>query len=470
MSTPDRPYNSRLLTLLNQQAIGWSDRLSRSARQLQVWLLWSAQILAYPIYLLAQTSRSLGRKLGQALGAVPKLPATTAENLPPLPSDAPIQRTLAVIEEPVAVQGIACAIASRDLVVVTAENQSLNCLSQEQQQTLQQALRYELASYYYARQVQQERAQRHQIPSAFTEGDHLLPTWRWFWQAMRWVQGSPVAIAIDLFDEARLYPRWQPALPVDPPAPLPLLPPLPLATTMARLDTILANWEARPQQWGQRWQQLPLVRPTNHKPPSVPSQPALADPPPKSPWLGWEELYGFAEPPLPFVLIAPVRDRQHPFPATPAAETQPISDDPWLIWEDTYDGTVGLRIDTSTPPASPQLALAPVPATTPRSPTLPPTAAMPNPPETPNPDAAPVAKSVPPVKKSAAETPPDAALEHQPSAKSPPTANPPDWIEVEAKTSGYVKHPLERLLGWLDALLYWLEEVAIACWRWLQRH
>jgi len=43
------------------------------------------------------------------------------------------------------------------------------------------------------------------------------------------------------------------------------------------------------------------------------------------------------------------------------------------------------------------------------------------------------------------------------------------WIEAEATTMGYVKHPLERILGWLDRAMLWLEEIIILVGQWLQQ-
>lgn len=45
----------------------------------------------------------------------------------------------------------------------------------------------------------------------------------------------------------------------------------------------------------------------------------------------------------------------------------------------------------------------------------------------------------------------------------------PDWIETKATLTGYVKHPLERVLGWLDLAMLWLEEFALKIWQWLRR-
>lgn len=45
----------------------------------------------------------------------------------------------------------------------------------------------------------------------------------------------------------------------------------------------------------------------------------------------------------------------------------------------------------------------------------------------------------------------------------------PDWIETEATTMGYIKHPLEQLLAWLDAAMLWLEDLLVKIWQRLQK-
>ncbi len=42
------------------------------------------------------------------------------------------------------------------------------------------------------------------------------------------------------------------------------------------------------------------------------------------------------------------------------------------------------------------------------------------------------------------------------------------YIEAQAKLVGYVKHPLEQLLGWIDHGMLWLEEGWFKLWRWLR--
>ncbi len=45
----------------------------------------------------------------------------------------------------------------------------------------------------------------------------------------------------------------------------------------------------------------------------------------------------------------------------------------------------------------------------------------------------------------------------------------PDWIETPAIAMGYVKHPLEQLLEWLDLAMLWLENTLVKFWHWLQQ-
>jgi hypothetical protein len=45
----------------------------------------------------------------------------------------------------------------------------------------------------------------------------------------------------------------------------------------------------------------------------------------------------------------------------------------------------------------------------------------------------------------------------------------PDWIETPATLIGYVKHPLEQILAWLDRVMLWLEESIVKFWQWMQK-
>ena len=58
-----------------------------------------------------------------------------------------------------------------------------------------------------------------------------------------------------------------------------------------------------------------------------------------------------------------------------------------------------------------------------------------------------------------------------PSSPSPdaPLEPAPDWIETQATPSGYVKHPLEQLLGLVDLGMFWMEELMVKVWRWVKQ-
>ncbi|WP_138502414.1 hypothetical protein [Nostoc sp. PA-18-2419] len=45
----------------------------------------------------------------------------------------------------------------------------------------------------------------------------------------------------------------------------------------------------------------------------------------------------------------------------------------------------------------------------------------------------------------------------------------PDWIEIKATVTGYEKHPLEKILEWLDYVMLWLEELFVKIFQSLQR-
>ena len=39
-----------------------------------------------------------------------------------------------------------------------------------------------------------------------------------------------------------------------------------------------------------------------------------------------------------------------------------------------------------------------------------------------------------------------------------------DWVEADFTASGYIKHPLEKILEWLDSLIFWLEKLWEKLW------
>lgn len=45
----------------------------------------------------------------------------------------------------------------------------------------------------------------------------------------------------------------------------------------------------------------------------------------------------------------------------------------------------------------------------------------------------------------------------------------PDWLEVNSVSIGYIKHPLEKILAWVDVIMNWLETAVAQLWQWVQK-
>ncbi|MEA5538857.1 hypothetical protein VB834_07415 [Limnoraphis robusta Tam1] len=42
-------------------------------------------------------------------------------------------------------------------------------------------------------------------------------------------------------------------------------------------------------------------------------------------------------------------------------------------------------------------------------------------------------------------------------------------VQTEARAVGYVKHPLEKVLEWVDRVIFWVEEAVIKAWEWVKQ-
>ncbi|MEQ8957010.1 MAG: hypothetical protein RLP02_03660 [Coleofasciculus sp. C2-GNP5-27] len=82
------------------------------------------------------------------------------------------------------------------------------------------------------------------------------------------------------------------------------------------------------------------------------------------------------------------------------------------------------------------------------------------------PDSLPSYSSLPLSFHSALSSPSEQPISYAHNHDIKPT---PDWIETEAIPTGYVKHPLEQILEWLDVGMLWLEEVTIKAWQWMRQ-
>jgi hypothetical protein len=260
-ASPGR-YQSRLFNFLNRQTLRFTDKFDRTIRHLKVAATWGAQILLYPVYLLVQTSLSVGRQLtAEAEAGWPRLKEFTnkEEKQPqtPLTTDTPIQQVLNEVStlslpEPLGlvvspsgglvgvgnqelakkqdatatgelstasalanhpdsscdgrclIQGVASLLDTHSLVLVTVENQILDILTPEQQRKLTAKISWEVANLLRQRRLAYQSNQS--VPHRLTSLNRprvFLPI-KILWQVMEWVQTSQVAITANLFQESAL--------------------------------------------------------------------------------------------------------------------------------------------------------------------------------------------------------------------------------------------------------------------------
>ncbi|MBU6229925.1 MAG: hypothetical protein KGQ93_09545 [Cyanobacteria bacterium REEB459] len=260
MASSPRPFRSQTLSQLlkGYRQIGYG--VQRWLREGGAALIWGVQVALYPVYVGVQTLRSTSRRLVAATvwrngrfrlgGAVPQAKAA--------PTDTPIVALLLAMQvdlclslrpyrrslsqilhrsgvgqglartgglgivTPTPIQGIACDLATAELVLVGADNRLVLGLTPHQQEQLQRAIVQLLAEYGRHRRHYglNRQLQTGPLPLPPLQVSHYLPL-RWFYRALEWMQTSPLAIATNLFGEADLLLRpLTPAgsLQVSPPA------------------------------------------------------------------------------------------------------------------------------------------------------------------------------------------------------------------------------------------------------------
>lgn len=99
---------------------------------------------------------------------------------------------------------VASQLETRQLVLVASSNQVLDVLTPEQQKLLMRRIVWEIAIYKHNWRLQALSNRGFPLKIVPARRSQVLPPIRWFWQAMAWLQTSEVAIAIDLFQESSL--------------------------------------------------------------------------------------------------------------------------------------------------------------------------------------------------------------------------------------------------------------------------
>ncbi|MBD2067297.1 hypothetical protein H6F93_07110 [Leptolyngbya sp. FACHB-671] len=310
--------------------------------------------------------------------------------------------------------GIASLLTSRSLVLVTNQSQILDILTTEQQVQLHRRIVWEVAQYWRTRRALWAEQQPVPFPLPLPEvHQNALPPVRLFRRLMAWMQTGSVAIATNLFHESVLVAQLQ--------------------ADQAIAYTHLANF----------------------------TEPGADDP-----WTEDDDTSGFIEmTEFSAAMVNPWERRQratlNPSAATPMR----------LLKSSRFSGVfpfAGKRQDSpqANAQANPQanrfsrilpslrtvwsekrlaqvedsgrtVAIAPMPpspetgsALQPCQPDVPGQLDQPNP---------------------------------QSSSDLQTT-----WIETEATLVGYVKHPLEQFLEWLDSGMVWIEETLAKVWNWLR--
>ena len=485
MSSSSSRYRSHLFNAFSRQSRRLGDRLAQSWRQTKLTATWGAQILVYPLYALYQGTRVVSRQIGQTVQRIlPQLQSAPVDPAnPPIdeladqdaPVDTPIVRSLIAlaglelaalppvlpagggamtvaaavpivgVDVPaglpiptietgietatVRVRGIASLLDNRRLVLTTVHNQLLDVLTAPQQTQLQQRIVWELASY---RRLLRLRSMTHRPLPLPSDSPNLLPPVRIVQRLIAWMQTSPVAIATNLFNEAALLSELPPA----PAAILPPAPSIPRPMHQPRLP------------WLGEWlEQLSPISPSALS--GASTVPAALPPAAPSFLQSWQQRLQQIfrptpiEPPLDAAAIV-LADAATIAPAVPAA-SQPTRERWWRRKRLTANSTRQTPIAV---PGRTAHALPPVESDRHLVPAAP---------------AGRVATAT--VEQFDTEAAGAIAVQVEPTTT--PTATP-TWIETEAILVGYVKHPLEQLLEWLDAGMLWIENVASKLWQWLR--
>ncbi len=226
-SSNHQRYKSKLFNLVNRQSLQWRDRLILSAQYLKIGVEWSLQILIYPIYLMVQAGRVIPKQLNRNFiqKALPSRKKKTFASF--VKVDQPLRRVLQETERclteskskqtrrrnkksglknksPIMVQGIASNIKNNNLVLVAEDKTIIDILSEAQQKHLKKYIRLEIANYWYDFKQENKKYNLGLTHKFSAQDNHVLPPIRWFWQVIGWMQTGTLAMNLDLFRESAL--------------------------------------------------------------------------------------------------------------------------------------------------------------------------------------------------------------------------------------------------------------------------
>jgi hypothetical protein len=464
-------YQSRLFSYLNRQYIRWSDRRDRAIRHGQVATTWGAQVLLYPVFMLFQSTQLAGKRLQQFLGLSNSPPPT---QLPP--SDMPVRRVLEVAESfylpgvqankaaltenakpisfqvkgsenPSPITGIATQQEQRHLVLVNDENEILDILTPEQQQQLNEQIIFEVESYLQQRHSIDQVEETSSITLAPPEEPANIAPGGLLQNAIDWVKTGPVATVVNLLQSENQQ--------------------------LNQFENRRQQLKAKSEELKHRHEELThkIHLNSDESKPDLISSIDRAIAQIETGKITQSVVHSAQK------LLHQVKTRL----LNPQTAVSEDIEDPWLTTNDLFGKPQpnNNRILAQKNPAS---AVALPPSTLTDIPRvnsiqnlikrhLQPKQALAVRPQqqsdlavhqkspkeiTKVPDSVSSLNTTSTSQKSVASTR---------VAANPETA----WIETEAKPVGYVKHPLEQILEWLDRAMVWLEDLLIKAWEWLEQ-
>jgi hypothetical protein len=340
-------------------------------------------------------------------------------------------------QQGILIQGIASLLDSHTLVLVTPENQLLDLLTPTQQQQLYQRMVWEIA--FHRQQVRSHALAHRQLnaplPLLSDRTNLWLPA-RLLRQFVSWFQVSPVAVGTNLFQESSLTIEASAQIqhPFQP------------------IQAYLNRWPL----W-QRW----LGNPHSASTLTISDAQLEVDP-----WLSMQDLFGeqtrfmpitwMDERPLPGIspqsTLPPTHDGTTvALPATRTPTQLPRSTEQTQSWVQKFSASfksAQLERKATSGGEARKSSLQRLRRQN-RSSSQP----------------AAASRSI----ISAVAANPVVASPGAPTLTTPGFDPELTWIEAEATAIGYVKHPLEQILEWLDQILLWLERRFVKVWHWLKR-
>jgi hypothetical protein len=452
MRPPTSRYQSQFLNFLNQQTQRLKDQTGLMWRHVKLATVWGSQIVLYPIYALFQATRMANRQLRHAAYRALSLlmPGTDEPK-----TDTAIQKVLGKLDYNATIQAIASDLQTRELCLISTANQTI-ALAPDQQKSLQHRITVEIAEYWHRwRQYQRrqaglqltsraERQLARQTGLTITDRPNLIAPVRFFYQLMAWVQQGDIAHQLNLFAETAIVPQpsaeWF----------VPHLGRLP-GDAVVLMSAAAIDWDHVFANLTSMEGVSSLIRSAvhhffGHHQPTIAAAPKpteLADP--------WESS-----------AVEITAETVEPNPAESFVTGE-------LVDLET--------LETSVLASAAATIAANLPMTSGRSKTIAPeTPALPS--RSLKQKIAGLVKQVrgriskaQTARVPTISTPSIASLPQPPTAanltwnnvfSSDPTTT---WIETSAEHIGYIQHPLEKLLGWVDRAFVWVETHVLQLWQ-----